>query len=61
MRFGEVMEYYDYKVCNIMKALKVARESVNSWKNNDHIPFRMQCIIQVMTKGELLIDEEYLK
>lgn len=58
MRFSEVMGYYDYKMINIVKALKVARDTVKHWKEQDKIPFKMQCVIQVLTDGKLLANKE---
>jgi hypothetical protein len=57
MKFSEVMAYYDYKMLNIVRALHVARETVNSWRKDEvigkPIPFKMQCIIEVYTGGKL--------
>ena len=58
MKFSEVMAYYNYKIKNIVNSLNVARDTVNSWKNNDHIPFKMQCVIEVMTDGKLKANKE---
>jgi hypothetical protein len=58
MKFCEVMGYYDYKISNIVKKLNVARESVNSWKKNDFIPFKMQCLIEVDTNGKLKANKD---
>lgn len=57
MKFCEVMEYYDYKISNIVKNLKVARATVDSWKKNDCIPFRMQCVIEIHTNGKLKVNK----
>lgn len=54
MKFSEVMAYYDYKMINIVRALKVARETVNSWKEKDKIPFPKQCELQVITDNKLV-------
>ncbi len=58
MKFSEVMAYYDYKMINIVRALKVARETVNSWKEKDKIPFPKQCELQVITDNKLLASRE---
>lgn len=53
MKFSELMAYYDYKMINMVRELHVARETVKSWRDNDHIPFKMQCFIEVVTNREL--------
>lgn len=53
MKFCDVMAYYDYKMINIVKALNVARDTVNLWKEKDKIPFKMQCVLEVITDGKL--------
>ena len=58
MKFKDVMAYYDYKMINIVRALNTARETVNAWKKNDHIPFKMQCMLEVITNGKLKADKE---
>lgn len=57
MKFSDVMGYYDYKMINICKALKVARDTVKSWKENDKIPFKMQCVLEVVSNGKLKADK----
>lgn len=58
MKFSEVMAYYDYKVINICNALHVARDTVNAWKNKDQIPFKMQCVLEVVSNGKLKADKD---
>lgn len=58
MKFKDVMACYDYKMSNIVRSLNVARETVNSWKKNDRIPFKMQCLIEVDTDGKLKANKE---
>jgi hypothetical protein len=58
MKFSDVMAYYDYKMINIINAVSVARDTVKSWKKNDHIPFKMQCVIEVLTDGKLKANKE---
>jgi len=58
MKFSELMGYYDYKLKNIYRNLHVARETVNSWRDNDHIPFKMQCYIEVITNRKLTANLE---
>ena len=58
MKFSEVMAYYDYKMINICRALHVARDTVKSWKDNDSIPFKMQCVLEVITDGKLKANKE---
>lgn len=54
MKFSEVMAHYDYKMINIVKALKVARDTVKAWKERDKIPFDKQCELQVITDNKLV-------
>lgn len=58
MKFSEVMAYYDYKMINIVKALKVARDTVTSWKEKDKIPFPKQCELQVITNNKLIASRD---
>lgn len=58
MKFNEVMAFYDYKMINIVKALKVARDTVKSWKQKDKIPFTKQCELQVITNNKLIARKE---
>lgn len=58
MKFSDVMGFYDYKISNIMRALGVSRTAVDSWKKKNKIPFKMQCLIQVVTKNELVANME---
>ncbi len=53
MKFNEVMAFYDYKMINIVRALKIARETVKSWKEKNEIPFKMQCVLEVLSDGKL--------
>ncbi len=53
MKFSELMAFYDYKIINIVKKLKVSRETVKTWKEHNHIPFKSQCFIEVISHGEL--------
>lgn len=53
MKFSDVMAFYDYKMINICRALHVARDTVKSWKEKDEIPFKMQCVLEVMSDGKL--------
>lgn len=57
MKFSDVMAFYDYKMSNIVKALHVSRETVKSWKRKDKIPFKMQCVLEVLTSGYLKADK----
>jgi len=59
MKFSEVMAHYDYKMIKISKALKVARDTVTSWKEKDKIPFTKQCELQVITNNKLIADREH--
>ena len=58
MKFCEVMAYYDYKMINIVKALTVSRVTVNTWKERDQVPFKMQCVLEVITNGKLKADKD---
>lgn len=58
MKFKDVMAHYDYKMINICRSLNVARDTVKSWKENDKIPFKMQCVLEVMTDGKLKASKE---
>lgn len=58
MKFSEVMAHYDYKMIKIAKALKVARDTVTSWKEKDKIPFPKQCELQVITDNKLIASRE---
>jgi DNA-binding transcriptional regulator Cro len=53
MKFSEVMAFYDYKMVNIVRELKVARDTVKSWKIKDKIPFTRQCQLEVLSNGKL--------
>jgi uncharacterized protein YjcR len=53
MKFSEVMAVYDYKLVNVARALNISRETVNQWKKNDDIPFKMQCVLEVVTNGKV--------
>jgi len=53
MKFSDVMAFYDYKMINIAKDLKVSRDTVKAWKENDAIPFKMQCVLEVTSNGRL--------
>jgi hypothetical protein len=53
MNFSELMTYYDYKVINIMRALCLSRTTIKSWQDENHIPFKTQCYIEVLTGGKL--------
>jgi len=57
MKFSEVMAFYDYKMSNIVRALHVARDTVNAWKVKDNIPFSKQCEIEVLSQGKLKADQ----
>lgn len=59
MKFQEVMAYYNYKMSNVARALRVSRESVRLWKEKDEIPFNRQCVLNVISNGELEIDSKY--
>ncbi|CAB4127127.1 hypothetical protein UFOVP260_23 [uncultured Caudovirales phage] len=58
MKFSEVMAYYDYKMINICKALHIARGTVLSWKEKDKIPFKLQCVLEVVSNGKLKAEKE---
>lgn len=58
MKFSEVMAYYDYKMINICRALKVARDTVKSWKAKDKVPFKMQCVLEIVSQGKLKATKE---
>ena len=58
MKFSEVMAFYDYKMINIVRALKIARDTVKSWKEKDEIPFKMQCVLEVLSEGKLKASKE---
>lgn len=58
MKFSDVMAYYDYKMINICRALHVARETVNTWKRKDEIPFNMQCVLEVISHGKLRANKQ---
>lgn len=63
MTFNDLMGYYDFKMKNVLKGLRINRETLGHWKHDNVIPFRMQCVIQVVTDGKLLAEgkEEWLK
>lgn len=58
MKYSELMKYYDYKISNIVRAVRVGRVSVMSWRKNDKIPFKYQCIFEVISNGELKANRE---
>lgn len=58
MKFSEVMAFYDYKMINIVRAVKVARDTVKSWKEKEKIPFDKQCVIEVLSEGKLKAKKE---
>jgi hypothetical protein len=58
MKFSDLMSFYDYKYKNIIEGLKVARETVNTWRRTDRIPFKWQCIIEVISGGKLKVDKD---
>jgi len=58
MKFRELMEYYDYNMTTIIRALHLARGTLKAWKASDHIPFKMQCYIEVMTDYKLKANKE---
>ena len=58
MKFSEVMAYYDYKMINICRALKIARGTVLSWKKKDKIPFKTQCVLEVISNGKLKAEKD---
>ena len=58
MKFSDVMAFYDYKMINVAKGLSISRETVKVWKQNDYIPFRMQCVIEVLSDGKLKADRK---
>lgn len=58
MKFSEVMACYDYKMSKICEAVQVARETVKAWKVNDEIPFKYQCVLEVLSNGKLKAKKE---
>ncbi len=58
MKFNEVMGHYDYRISNIIRHLHVARDTVNSWRSENYIPFRMQCLIEVLSDGKLKANKQ---
>lgn len=58
MKFSEVMAYYDYKMINICKALHLSRGTVNCWKEKNHVPFKMQCVLEIISNGQLKTNRE---
>jgi len=58
MRFFEVMTFYDYKMSNVSRALKVTLETIRRWKKMDKIPFSKQCELEVLSKGALKANKE---
>ena len=57
MKFSDVMAFYDYNMTNIVRDIHAARETVNSWKKNDLIPFNWQCVLEVKSGGKLKANE----
>lgn len=57
MKFSDVMIYYDYKMTNVARALKVSRQAVDRWKGTNKIPFEKQCMLEIITEGKLLADK----
>lgn len=58
MKFCDVMAYYDYKVINMCNELHVTRETIRNWRNKDVVPFKFQCVIQVLSNGRMVADIE---
>lgn len=58
MKFSEVMIHYDYKMSNIAKALKVDRQVVYAWKKKGRMPYEYQCVLQILTNGQLVASRE---
>lgn len=58
MKFSDVMAHYDYKMSKVAKAVNQARNTIATWKESDKIPFRMQCVLEVITDGKLKADRE---
>jgi hypothetical protein len=52
MNFNDVMAHFDFKMSEMMRALHVSRTTVNFWRDNNKIPFKYQCIIEVLTNGK---------
>lgn len=53
MKFNEVMAHYNYNITTIMRELNVARGTVNSWRDTDCVPFKVQCFLEIVTAGKL--------
>jgi len=58
MKFSEIMTYYDYNMANVARALGTSRQYVLTWKKKQSIPFPQQCMLQVITNGDLIANKE---
>jgi predicted DNA-binding protein YlxM (UPF0122 family) len=58
MTFSEVMIYFDYKMSNVARFLNVRRQAVYEWHANNEIPFEKQCMLEILTQGELKANKE---
>jgi hypothetical protein len=58
MKFSEVMQYYDYNMATIARALETSRQYVSKWKKVDKIPYPRQCELQILTGGKLIANKE---
>ena len=58
MKFSEVMIYFDYNMSNIARALGISRQVVSRWHKNGKIPFKNQCMLEVLTNGVLKASKE---
>lgn len=58
MKFSDVMIYYDYKMSNIARSIGVSRQVITKWHKRNSVPFRYQCELEVLTKGDLKANKE---
>lgn len=58
MKFDEMMVFFDFKMTNIARALHVGRQTIYNWKIRGKIPFEKQCVIEILSNGQLKADRE---
>jgi DNA invertase Pin-like site-specific DNA recombinase len=58
MTINEVLTYFEHRQSKVARALNVHKQTVWLWCKAKKIPYDKQCILEVMTKGELKANKD---
>lgn len=61
MKFCEAFGHFNYKSEAMKSALGISLTTLYRWRSDNAIPYDKQCLLQILTNGELVASLEHIR